>query len=141
MPTAERLHGPADFRPPLAGEVVAAFGWRRDLVFGDYRFHPGVDLQGRPGQGVAAAAAGRVSAVRSAGSDYGSEPAGWDVTVTHSDGWLTRYRFAGRVRVGAGEPVGRGETLGTLASPGLLHFALYRGEQAQQPALSPSPEG
>ncbi|HHW13429.1 MAG TPA: M23 family metallopeptidase [Firmicutes bacterium] len=140
-PPRERLQGPGDFRRPLAGKVTAGFGWRRDPVFGDYRFHPGVDLQGRPGQEVTAAAAGQVGSVRSVGSDYGSEPAGWEIAVTHPGGWLTRYRFSGFVRVGAGQSVGRGEPLGTLAAPGLLHFALYRGEEAQQPALSASPEG
>ncbi|MDI6869781.1 MAG: M23 family metallopeptidase [Bacillota bacterium] len=138
LPQVESLQAASDFRLPLAGRVTAGFGWRRDPVFGDFRFHPGIDLAGRPGQAIEAAAGGKVVEVRTAGSDYGREPAGWEVAVQHPGGWVTRYRFAGEVRVRLSQTVARGQPLGVLGAPGALHFALYRGDQAHRP---PAPEG
>jgi murein DD-endopeptidase MepM/ murein hydrolase activator NlpD len=87
---------------------------------------------------VVAAAGGRVAAVQAVGADYGREPAGWEVAVDHSGGWVTRYRFSGTVRVRQAERVARGQPLGTLTAPG-VHFALYRdGEALPPPAAAPS---
>ncbi len=140
-PPAEVALAASDFRAPLAGRVTAPFGWRRDPVLGDFRFHPGVDVAGRPGQAVTAAAAGQVAAVNQVGSNYGQEPAGWEVTVRHPGGWLTRYRFPGKLRVRAGQAVAPGAPLGTLAAPGLLHYALYRDERAERPPTPVPPQG
>lgn len=129
----------ADFLVPLAGRATAGFGWRRDPVFGDFRFHPGVDLTGRPGQAVVAAYAGTVAGVEAVGPDYGREPAGWEVTVDHPGGWQTRYRFSGRALVRRGQAVNRGGPLGALGTPAALHFALYRSGRAECPAAIPAP--
>jgi murein DD-endopeptidase MepM/ murein hydrolase activator NlpD len=107
----------------------------------DYRFHPGIDLEAAPGTTIAAAAAGKVAGVRSTGSDWGREPAGWEVSLTHPGGWTTRYRFAGAVLIQAGEEVRRGQPLGRLAVPGRVHFALYRSERAQEPPPAPVVQG
>lgn len=136
---AATLRTPADFGSPLAGRVTAGFGWRRDPVFQDFRFHPGVDLAGRPGQGVAAAAAGRVVSVRTVDSDYEREPAGWEVMVDHPGGWRTCYRFAGLARVKPSQPLVRGQTLGVLGGAAKLHFGLYRDGEACQPLTAMPP--
>lgn len=137
----ERLTAATDFALPLAGRVEGGYGWRRDPVLGDYRFHPGLDLVGRPGQPVAAAAAGKVASVAAAGTDWGREPAGWEVQLTHSGGWTTRYRFSGEVAVRVGEAVRRGQRLGLLAPPAQLHFGLYRDDRAERPPGAALPEG
>lgn len=135
-PVFPKPQGPADFAQPVSGRVAVAFGWRRDPVFSDFRFHPGVDLAGRAGERVKAAYPGQVRAVARAGQDYGREPAGWEITVEHPAGWSTRYRFAGDPSVLAGRNVLKGENLGTLAGDGTLHFALYRDGRPVEPVLS-----
>src|SRR5262245_21294217 len=45
---------------PLGQHVTSGFGWRRDPISGDTRFHKGVDVRAAYGQSVAAAADGRV---------------------------------------------------------------------------------
>lgn len=123
----------SDFDPPVRGRVTATFGWRRDPVFGDFRFHPGLDLAGRPGDTLTAAAAGKVTGVRRVDSDYGREPGGWEITVQHPGEWSTRYRFGGDPLVAEGRSVRRGEPLATLDQSARLHYALYRGDAAEAP--------
>lgn len=129
----------ADFAPPLDGLLTAAYGWRRDPVFGDFRFHPGVDLTGKPGEAVTAAYAGKVVSVRQADSDYGREPAGCEVDLDHSGGWMTRYRFTGRTLVREGQEVSARRAIGLLGTPAALHFAIYRDGQAEQPPAHLAP--
>jgi murein DD-endopeptidase MepM/ murein hydrolase activator NlpD len=133
VPVFPKPQGVADFAWPAPGKITGAFGWRRDPVFFDVRFHPGVDLTVAAGEIVKAAYPGRASSVIQVGQDYGREPAGWEVTLEHPAGWTTRYRFAGQPGVPVGVNVLKGQRLGTLAAGGTLHFALYRDGRPVDP--------
>jgi peptidoglycan hydrolase-like protein with peptidoglycan-binding domain len=113
------LRAPAPPAPPLHRPVDAplesAFGPRGD------RFHAGVDFAAPVGTPVRAAAAGRVVWVGSRGA--------WGllVTLAHGDGSRTLYAHLHSAAVRLGDPVGAGETLGTVGATGVatgphLHF-------------------
>ena len=118
--------GPSDPAPsgtfllPLRKAVVVShFGPRRR------DFHTGIDLQGnrRGGDDVLASRAGTVIvAVWKRG--YGKM-----VAVRHMDSYVTRYAHLRRIVVHVGQPVGAGETLGTVGDTGRstgahLHFEI-----------------
>ena len=94
--------------------------------------HRGVDLLGRPGEPVRAAAAGVVHfAGRIGGVGI--------VSVLHADGLLTTYQPL-RPLVRAGVPVRRGQVLGRLTPTGshcapdaCLHWGLRRGSAYLDP--------
>lgn len=109
---------------PLPGTVQRGFGWGQDPTMGDYRFHPGVDVEADAGEPVRAAFAGTVTAVR-------RDPRlGWTVEVAHGPRVTTRYAGLGAVHVAEGDVVERGQVLGEVGEappaesgqPPHLHF-------------------
>lgn len=122
-----RPRGPFVF--PVSPVVVTSpYGYRRDPILGArrVRFHAGVDLGGRRGDVVVAAAPGRVVA---AGWQGGH---GRTVTVQHAGGYVTRYAHLSRIlvtlhsEVDAGSPVGLMGSTGRSTGPH-LHFEIRRG--------------
>lgn len=98
---------------PVAGEVLAAFSFRYEPTYGDYRLHPGIDLQAAEGTPVKAGWVGRVS-----GITYAPEH-GYQVTVEHTQGYQTVYSNLGRVLVLDGDTVSQGQIIGTVGAPGV----------------------
>ncbi|WP_277667554.1 M23 family metallopeptidase [Novosphingobium lindaniclasticum] len=94
-------------------------------LLGGMRFHAGIDLAAREGDGVFATAEGRV--VQSGWSGgYGLA-----VTIDHGNGLQTRYAHLSRLGVMAGEDVRSGELVGLVGSTGRstgphLHYELRR---------------
>ncbi len=115
--------------PPTAPLVVtSAFGYRRDPILGhgEIRFHAGVDLGGRSGDLVTAAAPGFVS---SAGWTGGH---GRTVVVQHPGGWVTMYAHLDKILVSPGASVNTGDPVGLVGKSGRstgphLHFEVRRG--------------
>lgn len=105
-----------DLEEPVRGaRVTSPFGWRIHPVFGDRRFHRGIDLGAARGTPVVAAAAGVIATVGSRGN-YGRL-----VVVHHDDHLETSYahlsRFARGLRVGS--RVKRGQRIGFVGSSGV----------------------
>lgn len=98
---------------PVEGEVLAAFSFRYEPTYGDYRLHPGIDLQATEGTPVKAGWAGRVSGIA-----YAPEKGYW-VTVEHAQGYQTVYSNLGRVLVLDGDSVSQGQIIGTVGAPGV----------------------
>lgn len=128
---------PRDLLWPLPGTTLRGFGWGYDPTMGDYRYHPGVDVEAEAGQAVRAAFAGTVREVR-------RDPRlGWTVEVAHGPSVTTRYAGLGEVHVARGDVVERGQTLGTVGDaapaesgqPPHLHFELIWDGQPIDPAL------
>ncbi|WNV74441.1 murein hydrolase activator EnvC [Geodermatophilus sp. DSM 44513] len=114
---------------PVDGEVTRAFDPPPDRYGPGHR---GVDLAGSPGSPVRAAGDG---VVVFAGMVAGRPV----VSVEHAAGLRTTYEPVDPV-VGAGQPVGRGTVLGTLAAghvgcpvAACLHWGLRRGEDYLDP--------
>lgn len=113
--------GPARFRWPVRGEIVARFGAQA----GGGRLD-GVEIATRAGEPILAAEAGDVVY---AGSDL---PAyGALVLVRHADGFVTAYGRARRTLVREGQGVRAGEPLAEAGER--LLFQVRRGREALDP--------
>ena len=104
----------------------------------DWRVHNGMDIAAPAGSPVKAAADGVVLSI------YEDDLLGRTVTVQHAGGYVTHYaNLDETVTVMAGDKVTAGQTLGTVGATALsevgsephLHFAVYRDNAPQDPAL------
>ena len=101
---------------PLTGRVTSKYGRRWG------RFHHGIDIAGKPGSKVRAAAGGRVISAGRKGSF------GQTVVLQHK-GYTTLYAHCQRLLVSRGDWVAQGQSIGLVGSTGRstgphLHFEL-----------------
>ena len=107
--------------------VNSPFGLRTDPIDGKIRFHDGLDLDGRIGQAVTAAADGVVVWAGWRGG-YGRH-----IELAHGGGWVTTYSHLSRILVHRGDKVQLGDLIGLVGSTGRstgphLHFeVLHHG--------------
>ena len=103
------------------------FGERIHPVYGDVRFHYGVDLAAPSGTPIVATRSGVVTV-----ATYSSS-AGYYVTVDHQDGYSSKYLHMTHYIVSPGQYVAAGQVIGYVGSTGTstgahLHFSiLYNG--------------
>ena len=97
---------------PFYGEITSAFGWRTHPVFGDARFHSGIDISGDYGLPVVAAASGRVSY-----ADW-IEGYGYAVMIDHGGGVETLYGHNEELCVSEGQYVEQGQMIAFCGSTG-----------------------
>ena len=122
--------------PPVElGPISSAFGWRRDPLTGQGRFHKGVDVKAAYGQPVPSVAGGTVVSAGSQGS-YGLT-----VVVEHDSGIRTRYAHLSELAVRPGDVVARGQDLGRVGSTGRstgphLHFEVLEEGRPVNPAVA-----
>lgn len=94
------------------GSVTSKYGYRTHPIFGDQRFHSGVDISANSGTTIMAADAGTVlTAVYS--SSYGNY-----VVISHGNGSTTLYAHMSSMAVSAGQSVSKGQTIGYVGSTG-----------------------
>ena len=125
----------ADIVWPVTPQILTSpFGYRRDPILGgsSYRFHAGIDLGGRHGTSIVAAAGGEVI---DAGWSGGH---GRSIKVQHPGGLITIYSHLQRVLVREGDQVAQGQTIGLMGSSGRstgphLHFEVRRGNVPLDP--------
>ena len=107
--------------------LTSPYGWRTHPVYGDWRFHYGVDLAGPLGTPIYATRSGVVTT-----ATYDAS-AGYYVTIDHQDGFSSKYLHMTHYIVAPGQYVTAGETIGYMGSTGTstgshLHFSiLYNG--------------
>lgn len=121
--------------PVRSSGLTSGFGMRMHPLLGGERFHAGIDLAARAGDGVFATGAGRVV---SAGWSGGY---GLAVTIDHGNGIETRYAHLSRLGVAAGDEVRAGEIVGQVGSTGLstgphLHYEMRRFGRPIDPAAT-----
>lgn len=109
------------------------FGYRIHPVYGDWRFHSGVDLGAASGTPIIATRSGRVSV-----ADY-SWSGGYYVSIDHLDGYVSKYLHMTHYIVSAGQYVTAGQVIGYVGSTGTstgphLHFSIYYNGEAVNPA-------
>ncbi len=128
--------GDGSMTMPVEGSRISSpFGPRRLWLRGGYAFHNGIDLEGKTGTPIVAAADGVVDHV------------GWylnygqTVRVVHTDSLTTSYHHMSRYAPGlrAGTKVRRGEVIGFVGSTGRstgphLHFCVWIDGAATDPA-------
>jgi murein DD-endopeptidase MepM/ murein hydrolase activator NlpD len=127
---------PLDFR-----RVSSPFGMRMHPVYGEARFHEGVDLTAAVGTPIYAAAGGTV-AMATRGHGYGNR-----VVLRHSDGYSTCYAHLAGYASGlkAGQRVAQGQLIGYVGSTGAstgphLHFEVRRNDRPIDPLTLTSRE-
>lgn len=128
-----------DLGAPIADErVTSPFGWRTHPVFGDRRFHEGVDFGAPLGTAVVAAADGRVADAGWRGN-YGIY-----VRLDHGGGIATAYAHLSRLARGvvAGHRFRKGETIGYVGRTGVatgphLYYEVLVGDRRIDPLNVP----
>lgn len=111
--------GPLQFAWPVRGKVVAGFAEPRQK---------GIDIAGRSGDPVSAAAAGRVTYVGS-----GIPGLGKLIVIKHDQGYITVYAHNKDILVKEQQAVTRGQKIAELGDK--LHFQIRKGSAAVDPLL------
>jgi murein DD-endopeptidase MepM/ murein hydrolase activator NlpD len=97
---------------PCYGDITSPFGWRIHPIWGDSRFHAGIDIGASTGTPVACAGNGTVIS------------AGWNggygncVIVDIGNGLSVVYAHLSAINVSSGETVSAGQTVGAVGSTG-----------------------
>lgn len=118
-------------RRPAAGTVSVAFGWQPHPLYGDWRYHPGVDIAAPAGGVVRAMWGGRVAEV------YEDRQYGLTVVVA-GGGYTVYYGSLAAVAVAKNQHLAAGAAVGTVGeAPGEryphLHLAIKSGDSYVDP--------
>ncbi len=110
---------------PASGKITSSYGSRSGS-------HTGIDIDGRTGDPVRAAASGTVTFAGRQGT-YGLM-----VAIDHGNGLITRYAHCSSILVKVGQKVSRGEVIARVGSTGKstgshLHFEVISGGSFQNP--------
>lgn len=106
---------------PTTGRISSGYGWRGHPIFGDRRFHTGIDISAPSGQAVLASLGGEVVF---AGTKSGY---GLTVIIDHGNAFATVYAHLSSAGVHSGSRVGKGTRIGGVGCTGYctgphLHF-------------------
>lgn len=117
---------------PSIGYIIQTFGKSKYIFTGEKRFCPGIDIATPEGSVVSAAGSGRVE---QAGFDNNS---GLTVRIDHGYGFKTLYSHLALLKVGKGQFVTRGQTIGYVGKTGKtvgprLHFEVWVNEEPKNP--------
>lgn len=118
--------------PPLMPRLSSGFGTRVDPIDGSHRVHTGLDMPGRAGTPILAAAVGKISFAGRAGG-YGQM-----VEIDHGNGLKTRYAHLSQILVRPGDTVSLQQTIALMGSTGRstgnhLHFEVRVNGHATDP--------
>lgn len=124
---------PAFVQPVAARRISSGFGLRFHPLLGYSRFHRGVDYAAAQGTPVRAVTDGMVVEAGWSGG-YGQL-----VRLRHAGAMGSGYAHLSQILVAPGTRVRQGEVIGRVGSTGLatgphLHFEVYRGGEAVDPA-------
>ncbi len=122
---------PAWVIPMKGAAITSCYGPRWGVL------HAGIDFAMPAGTPVRAAFGGTVEKAGDVGDGYGIS-----VVVNHGNGYLTHYAHLSTAKVGVGDKVTAGETIGLEGSTGdstgpHLHFEVHQGQMWNQ--IDPAP--
>ncbi len=128
VPTAS-ASGVALQWPTWCHTITSYFGYRTHPIYGNTRFHSGIDIGASFGDTIMAAAGGTVIYVETPvpGQNWGGSGYGNYFIIDHGNGVSTLYAHCCNVYVSNGQSVSAGEAVGTVGSTGgstgsHLHF-------------------
>ncbi len=98
--------------PTDSRTITSYFGWRIHPIFGDYRYHSGMDIAASAGTPVYAADSGTVILAQW----YGGY--GYCVVIDHGDGLSTLYGHNSELKVSVGDEVTQGQVIALCGSTG-----------------------
>lgn len=120
------------FPIPVDGVISSHFGVRRHPIYGDNRFHYGIDIAADEGTSIYALRPGRVV--------FSGEQGGYGnmVIVDHGDGYITKYAHNKVNLVKEGDVVESDTVIAQVGSTGLatgphLHFEIKRNGEHVDP--------
>lgn len=130
--TQYSLSGTPSGWPTLSTRLTSNFGYRTDPFSGRAAFHAGIDIGGKIGDPVYAAAAGTVitSETSSSRGNY--------IVIQHPNGIQSWYLHLQKSSVAKGEQVTKGQNIGKLGNTGRstgahLHFEIMKNNQLVDP--------
>lgn len=109
----KEYEGSGSFQWPCYGTITSYFGWRIHPIFGDYRYHSGMDIAVPTGTAIAAAESGTVILAQWYGG-YGN-----CVVIDHGGGISTLYGHNSALNVSVGQQVSKGQTIAAAGSTGI----------------------
>ena len=117
---------------PLIGEITSEYGWRTHPIYGDARYHSGMDIGGDYGDPILAAAAGIVT-YSGWISGYG-----YAIIIDHGGGISTLYGHNEALAVAEGQTVSQGQVIAYCGSTGNstgphCHFEVREGGEPVDP--------
>lgn len=117
---------------PHDGPRTSSYGWRTHPIYGERRFHSGIDYAGPTGDDFWAAGDGVVVSAGWRGG-YGNA-----VVIDHGGGLATLYAHASALVVRSGQRVTRGQVIGRVGSTGYstgphLHFEVREDGEPKNP--------
>jgi murein DD-endopeptidase MepM/ murein hydrolase activator NlpD len=120
--------GPLQFRWPVRGEVISAFGPKAQG-----RHNDGINIAVPAGTEVRAAEAGVVVYAGNELRGFGNL-----ILIKHAEGWITAYAHAEEILVTRNQRIRRGEVIARVGRTGgldrpQLHFEMRRGSRAVDP--------
>lgn len=118
---------------PIAGAVSSTYGWRKDPITGERKFHKGRDIPAPMGSPVGASLSGKVEFAGDRNDGYGNQ-----IIVDHGNGRKTRYAHLSAISVKQGATVQRGGIIGKVGSTGRstgphLHWEMIVDGRAVDP--------
>ncbi len=117
---------------PISGPITSEFGWRTHPIFGNARFHSGLDIGGDYGMPIHAAQGGIVIEAGWIGG-YGNT-----VMIDHGGGIVTLYGHNESLAVSVGQSVSQGQVIAYCGSTGNstgphCHFEVRLGGEPVSP--------
>ncbi len=125
---------PFEYAEPLTVEVSSHFGSRIHPVYGDERFHYGMDINAVHGAPINAFADGIVTL-----SEY-SDSYGYYIIIEHNESYSTLYAHCSELFATVGQTVSMGEHIANVGATGLvtgahLHFEVIENGEQIDPAM------
>ncbi|MFP4498530.1 MAG: murein hydrolase activator EnvC family protein, partial [Vulcanimicrobiota bacterium] len=102
--------GTGTYNWPADGVITSNFGWRVHPIYGNSRFHTGIDIGAYHGSGIRAADSGNVIYSGWCGG-YG-----YTVMIDHGRGVTTLYGHCSELYVNVGQAVSKGDTIAAVGS-------------------------
>lgn len=127
--------GNEEFLLPVNGKVSSAYGLRRHPIYGDNRFHHGVDIAAPEGADILPARSGRVI-FSGTNAGYGNM-----VVIDHGDGFVSKYAHNSVNLVREGDRVETNTVIARVGNTGEstgphLHFEVkYNGRSIDPESL------
>lgn len=97
---------------PTTGYVSSPYGWRTHPIFGDRRFHTGIDIAAPAGQAILASLSGEVI--------FAGYKSGYGLTVIidHGNAFATVYSHMSAAAVYSGQKVAKASRIGSVGCTG-----------------------
>ncbi|API90113.1 hypothetical protein BKP56_13015 [Marinilactibacillus sp. 15R] len=117
---------------PANGIVTSRYGWRTHPVFGNQRFHKGIDIAGSGS--IIASRSGKVIT-----ASY-NNGLGYYIEIDHGDGYKSVYsHLQPNMLVSSGQEVAQGQPIGIMGTTGVstgvhLDFQIYKNGSTVDPS-------